>query len=44
MFEFSLKELEGFSYVGLILASVLALFLELLMIGWMSSEVRILPI
>lgn len=41
MFEFSIKELGGFSYKGLILASVLGLFLELLMIRWMSSEVRI---
>jgi len=41
MFEFSLKELGGFSYSGLILVSILGLFLELLMIRWMSSEVRI---
>jgi len=40
-FEFSLDTLGGFSYTGLILASVLGLFLELLMIRWMSSEVRI---
>ncbi len=41
IFEFSLKELGGFSYTGLTLASILGLFLELLMIRWMSSEVRI---
>lgn len=40
-FDFSLDTLGGFSYVGLTLASVLGLFLELLMIRWMSSEVRI---
>jgi spermidine synthase len=40
-FEFSLDALEGFSYTGLIIASALGLFLELLMIRWMSSEVRI---
>ena len=40
-FEFSLETLGGFSYVRLALASVLGLFLELLMIRWISSEVRI---
>jgi spermidine synthase len=40
-FDFSLDTLGGFRYTGLILASVLGLFLELLMIRWMSSEVRI---
>jgi hypothetical protein len=40
-FDFSLDALGGFSYTGLILASILGLFLELLMIRWMSSEVRI---
>src|SRR5882762_2399405 len=40
-FEFSLDTLGGFKYTGLILASILGLFLELLMIRWMSSEVRI---
>src|ERR1700758_158649 len=40
-FEFSLDTLGGFKYSGLILSSVLGLFLELLMIRWMSSEVRI---
>lgn len=40
-FDFSLETLGGFSYRGLILASALGLFLELLMIRWMSSEVRI---
>jgi len=40
-FDFSLDTLGGFSYTGLILASILGLFLELLMIRWVSSEVRI---
>jgi spermidine synthase len=40
-FEFSLDTLGGFSYGGLILVSILGLFLELLMIRWISSEVRI---
>jgi len=40
-FDFSLDTMGGFSYTGLILASILGLFLELLMIRWMSSEVRI---
>lgn len=40
-FEFSLDTLGGFSYTRLVLASILGLFLELLMIRWMSSEVRI---
>jgi spermidine synthase len=40
-FDFSLDTLGGFRYSGLILSSVLGLFLELLMIRWMSSEVRI---
>jgi spermidine synthase len=40
-FDFSLDTLGGFRYTGLILASILGLFLELLMIRWMSSEVRI---
>lgn len=40
-FDFSLDALGGFSYTGLILISILGLFLELLMIRWMSSEVRI---
>ena len=40
-FDFSLDSLGGFSYAGLILASILGLFLELLMIRWISSEVRI---
>jgi spermidine synthase len=39
--EFSLEMLGGFSYVRLALASVLGLFLELLMIRWISSEVRV---
>jgi spermidine synthase len=40
-FDFSLDTLGGFSYAGLIFASILGLFLELLMIRWISSEVRI---
>jgi len=32
---------SGFSYVTLILASMLGLFLELLLIRWVSSEIRI---
>src|SRR2546430_10349212 len=34
------RSLGGFSYGQLALASVLGLFLELLMIRWISSEVR----
>jgi spermidine synthase len=41
VFDFSLASLGGFSYTGLILASILGLFLELMMIRWISSEVRI---
>ena len=41
IFDFSLEDLGGFSYGGLFLASILVLFLELLMIRWISSEVRI---
>ena len=40
-YEFSLDTLGGFSYARLALASVLGLFVELLMIRWISSEVRI---
>ncbi|MBZ5662417.1 MAG: methyltransferase domain-containing protein [Acidobacteriia bacterium] len=39
--EFSAQELGGFSLGKLALASVLGLFLELLMIRWVSSEIRI---
>ena len=39
--EFSPQELGGFSHGKLALVSVLGLFLELLMIRWVSSEVRI---
>ncbi len=39
--EFSAEELGGFSIGKLALVSVLGLFLELLMIRWVSSEVRI---
>lgn len=41
LFGFTLDDLGGFSYRGLALVSVLGLFLELVMIRWMSSEVRI---
>src|SRR5436309_5425494 len=39
--EFSPQTLGGFSYSSLILVSVLGLFLELLLIRWVSSEIRI---
>ncbi len=39
--EFSAQELGGFSLGKLALVSVLGLFLELLMIRWISSEIRI---
>ncbi len=39
--EFSTDELGGFSWLNLALVSVLSLFLELLMIRWISSEIRI---
>jgi spermidine synthase len=39
--EFSPQELGGFSHGKLALVSVLGLFLEMLMIRWVSSEVRI---
>jgi hypothetical protein len=40
-YEFSLQTLGGFSFTRLALASAFTLFLELLMIRWISSEVRI---
>lgn len=40
-FGFSLETLGKFTYTRLFLVSVLGLFLELLMIRWVSSEVRI---
>ena len=39
--EISIDELGGFSYGQLMLVSLLSLFLEMLMIRWVSSEVRI---
>jgi spermidine synthase len=39
--DFSAADLGGFSYGRLVLVSVLGLFLELLMIRWISSEIRI---
>jgi hypothetical protein len=40
-FEFSPADLGGFSWQSLALWSLLSLFMELLMIRWISSEVRI---
>lgn len=39
--DFSVDSLGGFSYTKLALVSVLGLFLEMLMIRWISSEIRI---
>jgi spermidine synthase len=39
--EFEPSQLGGFSYFQLALASLLGLFLEMLMIRWISSEIRI---
>src|SRR5205814_9788475 len=39
--EFSPRDLGGFSWYRLALWSLLSLFLELLMIRWISSEIRI---
>src|SRR5579863_10546291 len=39
--EISIGQLGGFSYRQLIVVSVLSLFLEMLMIRWVSSEIRI---
>jgi len=39
--DFSASDLGGFSYGKLALASTLVLYLELLMIRWVSSEIRI---
>ena len=39
--DFSPKQLGGFSYWRLSLVSVLGLFLELLMIRWVSSELSV---
>jgi SAM-dependent methyltransferase len=38
---FTIPEIGGFSYSRLALVSILGLFLELLMIRWVSSEIRI---
>jgi spermidine synthase len=40
-FDVELEELGGFSYRHLVLISVAGLFLEMLMIRWVSSEIRI---
>ena len=37
----SIQDLDGFSYRQLVLVSFLGLFLEMLMIRWVSSEIRI---
>jgi spermidine synthase len=39
--EVDIQELGGFSYRNLILISLLSLFVEMLMIRWVSSEIRI---
>lgn len=39
--EFRPQQLGGFSYFALILASLFGLFVELLLIRWVSSEIRI---
>jgi SAM-dependent methyltransferase len=39
--EFPVKELGGFSYRQLVLVSFLGMFTEMLMIRWVSSEIRI---
>jgi spermidine synthase len=39
--DFTLHSLGGYSYLRLILVSALGLFLELLMIRWISSEIRV---
>src|SRR5690349_1205719 len=39
--DFSPEDLGGFSWLNLVLVSVLSLFLELLMIRWISSEIRV---
>jgi len=40
-FSFTTEQLGGFSWVGLTLSSVAGLYLELLLIRWISSEIRI---
>ena len=40
-FDVDLEELGGFTYRQLVLISVAGLFLEMLMIRWVSSEIRI---
>ena len=39
--EFQIEQLGGFNYLQLIIISVLSLFIEMLMIRWVSSEIRI---
>ena len=39
--EVDIQELGGFSYRQLILISVVSLFVEMMMIRWVSSEIRI---
>lgn len=38
---FTTEQLGGFSWAGLLLSSVVGLYLELLLIRWVSSEIRI---
>src|ERR1700687_6128092 len=40
-FDLSTQDLGGFTLRGLILSSALGLYLELLLIRWISSEIRI---
>lgn len=40
-FEFAPEDLGGFSYGQLALVSILGLFLELMLIRWVSSEIRV---
>src|SRR6201993_3419292 len=39
--DFDLKDLGGFSYRALIVFSVVGMFFEMMMIRWVSSEIRI---
>src|SRR4051794_17634829 len=39
--EIRIEDLGGFGYLQLVLISLLALFVEMLMIRWVSSEIRI---
>src|SRR6201993_3123731 len=39
--DFDLKDLGGFSYRALIVFSIVGMFFEMMMIRWVSSEIRI---